>query len=49
MCTTGSGASPDSWVMQPMLPVATRSARVSAMLASLRSRSADASSGCNKL
>src|SRR5262249_11859806 len=49
VCTTGSGASPVSCVMQPILPAATTSARVNAILASLRSRKAEASSCCKRL
>ena len=37
--TIGTGQLPASWIMQPMLPVATKSGSVAAMLANLRSRS----------
>ena len=43
MCTTGTLQPAASWVMQPILPVATRSGAGLAIFASLRSRSAAAS------
>ena len=49
VCTTGIRVALASWTMQPMLPVATRSAPTRSMLATVRSRRAVASSGWSRL